>query len=326
MARRQANKARDWPNVEDFYSHASHRRCLKLIWREIGAAAGVDEDSVLLPYQRTLLRDLEDGLDEQALAHLHEYWNYDFDQLMKRGRKYNPGVPAKPRIDLSIEMSSHGNLKAEWYPTGYDQWGRTGESDFTHFWRSEHRSGGWDSRPSNEIFFLHDASYVVHRVDFPEGDDRPVSRLNPVLLRCCTALWENLKARLDQHFEVRLLTDIFETFERVDDGSWMGRDVLVKWEIDDPERRQNEEELAEWRSIPERHGFSIEQFEDVWAESLKKKGTGPSPNEHTAPPKVAKALRSLGYEISKPEVERIRYLLDKHGPKSGNVIPFERNS
>jgi hypothetical protein len=122
------------------------------------------ESQTLPPYQSSLLRDLADPLDEEALADMLAYWNYDLERLTTRGRGWHDGIPAKPQIDVVIELTSKGNLKAEWFPRGWNRYGIQFDSigfDFQYFYRAESRSSGYHSRPSNELFFLHDLEMVL---------------------------------------------------------------------------------------------------------------------------------------------------------------------
>ena len=322
-------RTRQWaPNLDFFGRRSDYRRCLALVWQAIGSS-GSDEYDALLPYQRRMLSDLDEGIDEQAISHLHEWWRYDISGLMKRSRY--EGEPAKPRVDLDIELTSKGNLKCEWRPTGIDQWGRAQRNatpDWIDWWRSENRSGGWDSRPSNELFFIHDVEYALETVRSPRNDVRSITALNAVLLRCATALVETLKSRLEFNFEVTMVTDVFETWRAGAD--FKDPDQLLSWQVDDPERRQNDAELAELGSISKRLGFTEKQFEELWGAQLIKKRTGPTPTgsvEQVAP-KVAKAFRLQGLsDITAHETKRVRYLIDKHrAPKrpqrSADILAF----
>src|SRR3546814_787919 len=156
--RKRAEPDCEWV-FEDFSTHFDVEDCLMLVARYLGRA-GLDVYR-LPPFQQELISDLMQPLDEVSLSEMHNYWEYNLQQLVRRGRGYGPkGVPAKPRIDVLIELTSKGNLKAEWFPRGWGRWGaplsETESSDFAWWMRHEHRSGSYDSRPSNELFFLHE--------------------------------------------------------------------------------------------------------------------------------------------------------------------------
>jgi hypothetical protein len=314
------------PSLAQFGRHSDYQDCLRVIWENVGASGLRDED-LLLPYQRTLFRDLTSGLEEHALADLYNWWEYDWKALIERGR---PNRPAKPRICLHLERTSKGNFRCEWSP----ERATIGETpsqavcDWTFWYPLEHRSGGWDSRPSNELLFIHDVDHALYTVLDRRSRINPVQTLDHVLLQGIASLVDELKSRLEAHFEVRMLTDVFIEWSP-DKWSWEGEDRILRWDIDDPERRENDAELCELASIDERLGFTEKQFEELWAAQMVKR-TGPAPTgsvEQVAP-KVAKAFRLQGLsDITAHETKRVRYLIDKHrAPKrpqrSADIIAF----
>src|SRR5690349_15739834 len=84
--------------LEGFYSYFDLERCLTFIAQAL-ARAGMEPDD-LPPYQYQLYRDLHDPLDEETLADMLSYWNFDLDKLFKRARRgWGVGrAPAKPEI------------------------------------------------------------------------------------------------------------------------------------------------------------------------------------------------------------------------------------
>src|SRR3546814_16929308 len=133
-----------------------------LVARYLGRA-GLDVYR-LPPVQQELISDLMQPLDEVSLSEMHNYWEYNLQQLVRRGRGYGPkSVPAKPRIDVLIELTSKGNLKAEWFPWGWGRWGaplsETESSDFDWWKRHEPSSGSQYSRSPHELFI---PPYVTH--------------------------------------------------------------------------------------------------------------------------------------------------------------------
>lgn len=323
---------RAWtPNLDDFSRYSGFRDCLEMLWQQAGAA-GVYVEELLLPYQSSLYRDLRDGVDESALAHVYDWWNYDLSAIMAR-RRWENDQP-RPRIELELELSTRGNLKCEWRPLGLDRWGnlqRGQKTDWASWFRLESRSGGWDSRPSNELFFIHEVERALLTIRYPREDARPARLLDHVLLHAIVELMKDLKHRLGHHFDVTMRSDIFVEYEPNERGVIRREaDRIVAWEIDDPERRQNEQELAELASLKQRLGFTEEHFLELWAEVSQKKRSGPPPLQENVSPKVAKALRAEGLrDITASDTNRVRYLIDKHRPKntggpSATIIPIRR--
>jgi hypothetical protein len=326
----------EWsPNLEDFGRHSHFKDCLAIVWSNAGAA-GKDPQQLLLPYQWSIFRDLEDGLDEHALSKLYDWWEYDLETLFERGRQWRRDLPAKPRIRLYMEVSRKGNFKVEWWPVGCDNEGNpegNDKPDWRYWYRAENRSAGWDSRPSNELLFIHDVDHAFGTIRELRTNPRPIELVDHVLLQGIAGLVSDLKARLDSHFEVVMLRDLFVTW-KPDEWSWGGEDRITKWEIDDPQRRENEKELAELGSVQARLGFTEDHFEELWARCLQKKRSGPAPSARTEQlaPKVAKALREEGLkDITAHDTKRVRYLIDKHrirkiGARSAEVIQLRPSS
>ena len=284
--------------------------------REMGRL-GVEED-VLLDYQADLLSDLQDPLDEPALAKLHDYWEYNLEQLFARGRQWRKDVPAKPRIDVALEVTSKDNLKAEWFPRGWTPYGPAGgesdESDFLNWQPQPHRHTSFDSRPSNELLFLHGAgrAFRTLQAEFPYR--HPMRILDHALASACWRAVQRLKARLERHFEIRMLTDAFVEWDEPDFADWSDRRPprLVSWIIEDPEERTVRAERAELEDMEQRLGFSGSAFLAAISECQQKSATGPAPARHTLSARVAKKLKSNGFGATPTKVERAFYLFRKH--------------
>ena len=324
-------RTRQWtPVLKHFDRHSDYQDCLQVIWRNVGAS-GLDVEELLLPYQRHLFRDLSDGLDEHALATLYDWWEYDLEELFRRGRMWRRDLPAKPRIRIYMERTTKGNFKCEWWPVGVDNFGgrEFGDApDWRSWHRFENRSGGWDSRPSNELIFIHDIDHALITIRGLKRSPRPVETLDHVLLQGIAGLVGQLKARLERHFEVVMLRDLFLIWTP-EEWSWHGEDRMAKWEIDDPSKRQNEAEVAELASVKERLGFTETHFEELWAACAQKKRSGPAPAPRNVSTRVAKALREQGFShITSGDTDRLRFLIEKHRHgglrrgKSAEVIAF----
>lgn len=311
-----------------FSRHARLEDCLKFIAVALDRAGLAEGD--LAPYQHSLLRDLDDPLDEEALAAMLAWWQLDLNQLFERGKKRGHPTPAKPRIDVRIEITSKGNLKAEWFPR--DLWrGSDDSSDFTYFNASRNRHVGYQSRPSNELFFIREVEHAIASTRIP-GRGRTTT-LDQVMLTACVRVIDQLKGRLGYHFDVRMLTDVFVEWDEAEEGpQWdMVERGIVKFEIDDPAARIRAAELDELENLEERHGFS----EAAVVAALKvvesrKRPTGPPPSPHTLTDRVVKELKANGLAATKGKVERAMKLIEQFRPSpdrafpEGVVVPFRR--
>lgn len=281
----------------------------------------------LPPYQQSLFHDLANPLDEEALAEMLAYWEYDLDRLTKRGRGWREDVPGKPQIDVIVEITSKGNLKAEWFPRGWHRYGAQSASigfDFPHFQRFEGRGSGYGTRPSNELFFLHDVESVLARIARAE---EPLSTqpLDHVLLSAAAQVVERLKERLSYHFAIRMLTDVFVEWEEDEDDadprSWrFPPPRIAKWTIEDPEERRRAAELLELEECEQRHGFSeAALIEARTAEEERTRPTGPAPSPHTLPDRLTRELKKRGLPATRKKVERALELIERHR-KTSNVV------
>jgi hypothetical protein len=117
------------------------------------ARLGLTERS-LKGYQSTILSELEAGAPEENFAQLHEWWHYNIKRLIERGQ--GRGAPAKPRIDVSVLITTKGNLTVSWWPTGAINDEAGPESDWAR-WRLIKRIG---TRPDNELLFVRDLQYA----------------------------------------------------------------------------------------------------------------------------------------------------------------------
>jgi hypothetical protein len=318
-------------SLDGFYQSMSLERCIEFAWFQIGRIAAEERD--LPPFQRRLLEDLSGPLDEVVLAEMHDYWRYDQAALFSRNQRQGVPRPARPRIDVFLEITSKGNFKAEWYPRGLNRHSDTTldriGSDFTWWMRFENRNGSFDSRPSNEFFFLHGIDgplrYLRHQHPSPRFE-----LLDHVLLRACEAAVERLKYRLEHSFDVCMKQDVFtEWAERKrSPQDWFGETRLISWQVDDPVKRRAEAELAELAQIEHWLGVSERRLLEVCEELSAKRATGPTPIPQTLPERAAKRLKQEGGKATKGKVERALGLIRAHREDTidpSNVAPLVRN-
>ena len=308
-------------SLSGFYKWSTRKDCLELITREITRLNG--DENVLLPYQISIYRDLWNPLDEEALAEMLNYWEYDLEALFKRGRGYGTRIPGKPRIDVNIELTSKDNLKAEWFPRGINFWGQLMEpeatSDFVNWQRFPNRRQSFGSRPSNELFFIHNVRYAVGSIQSPLRYPANKQLLDHVFLRACSCVVEELKERLEHHFDVRMNTDIFVEWQPSEAGlnrtEWDEPVPFLKeWEIASPSERQAEAERLELASMEQTHGVSTETLLIVWLEELESTRNGLARKSYTLPDRIVRNLKVRSFKITKGQVERAMKLLQIHQP------------
>lgn len=311
-------------SLEGFNEYLGLSDCLALIWREMGRI-GADVGD-LAPYQRELLYDLASPIDEEAMAEMLNYWEYDIPFLSKRGRCGWKNIPAKPRIDVEIEITSKRNLKAEWFPKGFNRWGApygVDDSDFVFWNRQESRGSTYYERPSNELIFLHSAGNAISALEFGEREwARPFKDLDHVLLQACAKAVDLLKDRLEYHFDVRMITDVFVEYTPVPEieDRWDAPPPrIVRWELADPERKKAEAEEAEIGGMEECLGFSAEHLLATW-KAVEDEAAGLKSVDLHA--RVARRLRDAGFAIKRPAVERAMELIRNHERRSGKVTSF----
>ena len=87
--------------------------------------------------QREMLNDLEAGLDEEALAKMLDWWNYQIEPLVARGK--HARRPGRPRIEVAVDINQRGNFIAKWEPVGLVLGQPTEKCDWVHWRAHEHR-------------------------------------------------------------------------------------------------------------------------------------------------------------------------------------------
>jgi hypothetical protein len=265
-----------------------------------------------------MIADLRDPFDEEAIAELHEYWNYDINALLARGRDGWQNIPAKPRIDLEVEITSKDNLKVEWFPRDFNMWGvNTGDepSDFVQWRRSESRRSGYFTRPSNELMFIHSVRHATYSIG--RDRDRWSTAYDPLLLRACQHAVEALVSRLERSFDVRMTTDIFVEWAEPEeeDTIWSSKPPrMAKFEIADPEQKKNEAELAELENIADWAGIDEPSLSEVIKAARVQHPDWSSLTPYYRAQKLLKPLKAAGHAVTPKRLERALALIEKHRP------------
>ena len=235
--------------------------------------------------------------------------------------------------------------------------------DWKHWYATEAYG---NSRPSNELLWIRDLHGPAHAFrdsskPFDPGDDLPDSLRTPewaarfkkerrdylreertldgLLLQGVAALVGVLRQRLEAHFEMNWLTDIFMEWKglKEETARYGRRDRLVPWTIENVRVRNERLERQELAAMPKAVGCTQARLmEDYREVSLPtKRGV---PIEDGKPERMAKQLKKVGYPKVMPAiVRRWVLLLRKYSPElfpkptppsrplaAPNVVPFKR--
>jgi hypothetical protein len=308
--------------------YAGRLRCLTHLHNELLRLKLNERD--LSEVQRSFLGDLEGGFDEEALAAMHDWWNYNHEVICVRGNYVVGGYgrrPASPRIDITVFLTSKDNLIVEWCPSGMKFDRLTPECDWVR-WRAErNRRVNWDSRPSNELLFIHEVRHAAgeftgrYMYD-PKFDPPERFMIDSILLQTAAAMVEELQERLKLSFEVRMVTNIFMEWEEIEAKHWPGgkAKVLTSWTIENVDERNRKanlkSSLEEIERFPEQYGCPLDVFVKALIEPDAKKATGPAPVPHTKHDRVSRQLKKAGYtKITLGVVQHYHALLQKHRPE-----------
>ncbi|WP_447983533.1 hypothetical protein [Nitrospira sp. Nam74] len=149
-------------------------------------------------YLTVPLKEIISGhhFNKQALAYLVDFKNYNADAILKR-KSSHKGWP-KPRIELSVEITTHGNLSAKWCPREYE----AKDGPVTDWRVFDAVPYGWE-RPVNELMFVHEVGSVTNKSIQPEHE--PVRHY---VSYAVIAAYRELKELLGAAFEVEISRDL----------------------------------------------------------------------------------------------------------------------
>jgi hypothetical protein len=274
------------------------------------------------PYLAEILSDIQRAANDDAGVMLFDYWRYDQAKIAKRARRiatWYGGAPSRPRIDVSMVITSRGNFAVTWDPRGLG--GK--DCDWVQWESTPHRHQSFDTRPSNELLFIRGLGRAVHHVekspvhDFYTDDDKTVET---ILLQATLDLIVDLKRLLEINFDVRMVDDVFEERER---------GLFTSWRIENVAERTKRLANAELDGFESNHGVSIEEFAAALvAAGLPKKHGDPQVSPGLKDRRASAALKKAGHKaMTEAKVTRYRQLLERLRPEllgGSRVVPFVR--
>jgi hypothetical protein len=311
------------------------------------------EDHSRPPNSKTVLSDLTEWLSDhpgEAFAKLVNWQALDFSQIQLR-LKQNPS--ARPRIEVAAYITKMNNLSVRWHPGGWRKadidWHRCDHNHFnliTHrkwmeapdfHWFSGDEQPTLTSRPSNELMYIRGVGNLR-----PEPRDNygayaafNADVVDSVLICAVRAAYERLIKQLECNFDVDVVTAFdFEIRDEIDEATPYSHKIpirrVIAWSLEDTaelkirrEQRAAAErerrDRAELGRVTVTHGFTLEAFIEALQCASLRKATGPAPSSEHLNPKVAKALRSAGFNVNAADVRRIRQLIERYNP---NILPM----
>jgi hypothetical protein len=285
--------------VIPYYDFKGPGDYLTHLHRELGRV-GVDADEmrdILGEPLREIARSLDDPMTE-GMRMLYDYRALDYSVLLERMRQATKGSDnrrqlPKPRIAISIEVTTKDNLSVRWQP---------GHVSLRYFpieapewaWQpsSEYAIG---ARPETELMFIRGFGRL--NWGFEDPNHKAIAML---LVMATTSAVNHLVKRLKYHFDVQVLNRFKLTFApAVEAGvsatKYAKEEVPVIWEI----VHEIEELHARLKTLveefPERHGMTAEAFWTACDQSRFDLG-------HVDLAKASKHLRKEGKDHLTPKV------------------------
>lgn len=273
-------------------------------------------------------------------AALVEWQNLDFANLTER---LDRNRDAKPRIEVTAEITKMRNFSVRWYPAGWrdasPNWGETDRHPWNMIghkiwdtppdfrWFRGDQPATFDGRATNELMFIRGVGNLHPE---PRDEYGTYAKFNhdlvdSMLIAAVRAAYEGLIEQLSNSFEVEVL-DAFEfSFREEDSDDEYARRPdrrVVGWQIVDARelRARQAREAEEAREVEARAEISniAARHNCTFAELLRSLDDA----SRSRPPKgaadleqiyrvAAKSLRSAGADITVREVRRlIQHLRD----------------
>jgi hypothetical protein len=304
------------------------------------------ESSDRAPHTRTVLSDLTTWMSEppsEAFSKLFDWTRLDISQMQLRLEKNSS---AKPRIELSAHVTKMNNLSVRWYPGGWKHshfnWDGSNRHylnliaqrkwpeapDFQYFEGDEQPT--FDSRSSNELMYIRGVGKLRPE---PRENYGPYATYNAdvvdsILICAVRSAYEGLVDRLKYSFEVEV-DDAFDFVVRDENNSHLSQFPIRRvtaWSLEDASElrtrreqeaaiQQEQEDRSELANITSTYSFTREAFVEVLTRSSLPQSTSPRSSDERINRKVAKELRSSGFDVNIGHVRRIRQLIERYQPE-----------
>jgi hypothetical protein len=230
-----------------WYEGAPPSEYIAWVYREL-VNQGIDV--LELPDRFWVLRDLvawRDTFPNDAFAKSVCWNSFDLEMLVERSRTTK--TIAKPRIEVSAEITTKRNLSVRWHPSGFheaeDDRNRPMHSynvvdpnafreppDFQQFRGDESLS--FESRPSNELMFIRGVGFLNPSPDRANATRRDI--IDAMLICAVRATHEHLIESLRQCFEVTASQQFQFEFRDEDEEfskstGWRSSPRVIGWSL-----------------------------------------------------------------------------------------------
>jgi hypothetical protein len=296
------------------------------------------------PNTRTVFSDLINWVSHpgEALSKLFNWQDLDLNQIQSR---LAADPSAKPRIEVSAQITKMNNLSVRWHPGGWREsafdWGNRhydysnlimqrkwkARPDFLRFLGDEEPT--YSGRATNELMYIRGVGNLDPK---PRAQYGPYATFNDdvvdsVLICAVRSAYEELVEQLKYGFEVEVVDGFDFVIRDEPDSSARSQQYpihrVIQWTLEDAAnlatRRETEaaaarydSERSELSNVQATYGFEIEVLIASLARASSKKATGPAPSQDSIDRQTSKALRDMGFKIHAGQVARIRQLMESH--------------
>lgn len=326
--------------ASDYLSH---------IFQELGRL-GLDvqeiESHSRAPHTQTVLSDLMAWMDappRDAFSNLFDWKRLDMSQMQLRLEKNSS---AKPRIELSAHITKMNNLSVCWHPGGWKHsqfsWDGVNQNysnlitqrrwlqspDFRYFEGDEPPT--FEGRASNELMYIRGVGNLRPN---PRESYGPYAKYNAdvldsILICAVRSAYEELIDRLKFNFEVEVGDAFdFEVREEIAaDSSQFPIHRVTAWSLEDAgelrARREQEaialqeqKDQSEFAEIARTYRITPEAFVEILLRFSRPQLTAPRSSDESVNRRVAKEMRSSGFNVDIGNVRRIRQLIERCKPE-----------